>query len=211
MAIIPDNCRLRKLNLALNPVKFKIRDGDDSNENEALLTILNKFNEISDLGQLSCGSCSEVEYLLRINHIGRKFITGEAGDDGDEGTTTMTIDNNNNNNNHNNSEPLPPHRMTKRRIKPELWPTILERAYEKSARVKYGYGMKKCSTGIFYLLRNGSVFEDIIAMRQGSSNSNSDSNSNSNGIGNGNGNKRLRSSRSSMNTVEDGGSDNDSE
>ena len=206
---IPDNC-LRKLNLVYNRVRQKILRGD-SKEKEALLTILNTFNEISFCSRESCGS--DVEYLLRINHAGRKFIAG-GGEEKDGGTTTMAIENNN------NSEPSPPNRTTKQ-IKPELWPTILERAYEKSDKVNNE--RKKCATGIFYLLRNGSVLEDIISMRQNSSNGNGNSsddgngnNNSSNGNGNeidngsGNGNKRPRSSRSFINTVEDEGSDSES-
>ena len=109
----------------------------------------------------------------------------------------MAIDNNNNSNSNSNIEQSSPLRMTKR-IKPELWPTILERAYEKSDKVTNK--RKKCATGVFYLLRNGSVLEDIISMRQGSNNINSNSNSN----------KRPRSSNTSMYTAENEGSDTES-
>ena len=52
------------------------------------MTILKmRSTRVPILGRISCGS--DVEYLLRINHAGRKFITGE-GDDRDRGTTTMT-------------------------------------------------------------------------------------------------------------------------
>ena len=54
-----------------------------------------------------------------------------------------------------------------KRIKPELWPRILERAYEKSNTVD---GKKKYVTGMFYLLLNGSVLQDIITTRQGADN-----------------------------------------
>lgn len=136
---IPDNS-LRRLILHGNPVFEKMKNGDHK-EKDALLTILNTFNEISYIGE-SCGS--DVEYLLRINHAGRKFVT-----------TAMAFDNNSNSS---NSESSSPPRM--KRINPKLWPTILKRAYEKSDTVD---GRKKCATGFFHLLRNGSVLEDIVS------------------------------------------------
>ena len=162
---IPDNC-LRKLVIVYNTVDAKIQN-DDPKEKEALLTIINAFDEICCLGSYDDDQeySPDVEYLLRINHAGRKFITG-----GEERGGTTANDNNNSRDNNiinNSNRPLPPP------IKPGLWPTILERAYEKSDKIVRGN--TKCATGMFYLLRNGSVLSDIIAMRQGNKSSSSSS------------------------------------
>ena len=167
---IPDIC-LRKLGIVYNPVyRYMKIQKDDPKEEKALLTIVNAFDEIcclatyNDLREYS----TDVEYLLRINHAGRTFITG-----GEERGGTTANDNNNsrdnsiiNNINNNNNRPLPPP------IKPGLWPTILERAYEKSSDIIV-HGNTKCATGMFYLLRNESVLLDIIAMRQDNKSSSS--------------------------------------
>ena len=50
-------------------------------------------------------------------------------------------------------------------IQPALWPLIFERAYETSDKPR-GVGNKKCATGMFYMLRNGTGLQDIIAMSQ---------------------------------------------
>jgi len=165
---IPDNC-LRKLGVfANNPVYLHVIKIQNCNpkEKEALLTILNAFDEICCLG--TCYDNQElspdVEYVLRINHAGRKFITGGEG----RGGTTANDNSNSRDNNNtiiNNNIPLPPP------IKPGLWPTILERAYEKSSE-KMVDRKTKGATGMFYLLRNGSVLSDIITMRQGNKSSN---------------------------------------
>jgi len=132
--------KLQVLNLNRNPILTNIVK--DPKEREALLTILNTFNAVFNIGRYGeVYFGPEVEHLLRINHAGRKFIAGEA---------TTGVD-------------------TIKYIKPELWPMILERAYMKSDKVYY---KKKCATGVFYMLRNGSVLQDIIEIWQGSKNIN---------------------------------------
>ena len=144
---IPEN-RLRKLDFYMNPVIEKLND--DPKEKYAFMTILNTFNEISYVKFWCDEYGPDIEYLLRINHAGRKFIYGE----GDGETTKKPV----------------------KTIQPGLWPKILERAYEKSDTIVSGSntfdGRKKCSTGIFYLLRNGPILQDIIALRQDSNNNN---------------------------------------
>ena len=157
--------RLCKLNLDVNPV-VKNLDGNDPKEKTALLTILNAFHEISSLGiyrKIFMDTYSpDIEYLLRINQTGRKFITGGGisgiGDSNGNGETTATACASHHSSSNNN-----PPSMPVKRIRPELWPLILERAYENSNTVD---GVKKCSTGIFYLLRNGSILQNIITLRQ---------------------------------------------
>ena len=123
--------KLKVLILDHNPILTNIVK--DPKEREALLTILNTFNTVFNIGRYGeVYFGPEVEHLLRINHAGRKFIAGEA---------TTGVD-------------------TIKSIKPELWPKILERAYTmKTDRVER---RKKCATGVFYMLRNGSVLQDII-------------------------------------------------
>ena len=102
---------------------------------------------------------SDVEYLLRINHAGRKYITGgsevEAAEVTTETEAVTTGDGSNNN------KKLLPSRT--KPIQPQLWPKILERSYKKS---DFFRSRKKCATGMFYLIRNSSILQDIIAMRQ---------------------------------------------
>ena len=141
---IPDIC-LRKLGIVYNPVyRYMKIQKDDPKEEKALLTIVNAFDEICCLGTYDDNHelYPDVEYLLRINHAGRKFITG-----GEERDGTTANDNNNSRDNNNNTKPLPPP------IKPGLsWPTILERAYEKLGKIVDR--KTKYATGMFYLLRN---------------------------------------------------------
>ena len=78
---------------------------------------------------------SDVEYALLINHAGRRIVEGSGGDSGGR------------------SLPL------------SVWPTILERACNKSppptiferASSKSPIKRHICPTGLYYLLRNGPV------------------------------------------------------
>ena len=134
---------------------------DNPEENAAFLTILNTFDGICslqcngwDIDYVKHECAPDVQYLLRINHAGRKYITGGATEEGDkEGATTAIAPTS-----YRNKLPVKP-------IPPALWPLIFKRAYETSNKPR-GVGNKKCATGMFYMLRNGSGLQDIIAMRQ---------------------------------------------
>ncbi|MGK3762438.1 MAG: hypothetical protein ACI8RD_014756, partial [Bacillariaceae sp.] len=125
-----NNNNLRKLNLSLNPVF----NDKNPKEKAALLTLLDTFNGISNLGR-GLGTNGDVydpdvEHILRINHAGRKYIS-----------STMGSDNN-------------------PKINRSLWPIILERTYKKSSEIYDTYewdsqeskDRKKCSTGLFHLV-----------------------------------------------------------
>ena len=77
--VIPKN-NLIILDLAGNPVIKKIND-NELKEKAAILTILDAFNGISGLGyhySICRGDViknRDVEYLLRINHAGRRYIS----------------------------------------------------------------------------------------------------------------------------------------
>ena len=111
----------------------------------ALLTILNTFNMVSNLGVYHDGGGydPEVEHVLRINLAGRKFMMGGRGGVG------------------NTSKPMPI-------IHRALWPFILERARYTSATI-YDASSSSCSmeekeykkcgaTGLFHLIRYGPLF-----------------------------------------------------
>ena len=137
---IPDNS-LRKLKLYCNPVLEKIRD--DQKEKDALMTILNAFSEISSLGSPCSINGLDVDYLLRINQAGRKFITGGPEGRGEEPSAVDS---------HRFRNDIPPRLPIKPGIKLELWPNMLKGT---------------CETGMFYLIRNGYILQDIISIRQG--------------------------------------------
>jgi hypothetical protein len=176
---------------------------------------------------------SDIEYSLRINHAGRKYIApstqphyhpaGEEEEgkcmveelqeeelltknetskkDDEDGTVTSV----NKTVNDKDKEVTPPSSLSSSSsspspspspsitpnniIKPQLWPFILERAYNKSDEITVyvkqdnniaataftsrfgGHGSiiakkKKCPTGIHYMVRHGSVLQDIIAARR---------------------------------------------
>jgi hypothetical protein len=155
----PKNC-LRKLHT--NHADLILNDKDPK-ENAALVTILNTFNGISFLTTTFQNTDSEVEYLLRINHAGRKFITGGIPKSVTTATTAIIGADDEDNDNSTN-EVSSPSSSKNILIKPQLWPTILERAYNKSDEVDHM--ITKCATGMYYLIRNGSILQDIIAMRQ---------------------------------------------
>ena len=131
---MPDN-NLRRLDLRHNPVEkhMMIFDGNSSKSNitkdpkekAAVLSLLDTFNGISNIG-ISEYSCldPDIEYVLRINHAGRKYMT--------------------NNNNNNSSKSI----LTNR----ALWPLILERAYKKSGKI-CTIPAGRCGTGMFHLIR----------------------------------------------------------
>lgn len=90
---LPENC-LRELSHLNSGVRDLINDNPE--EKAAFLTILNTFDGISSLQ--CCGydinyerhECApDVQYLLRINHAGRKYITGGPGGTEEEGTTAI--------------------------------------------------------------------------------------------------------------------------
>jgi hypothetical protein len=116
---------LRVLDIHNNPVFKKIKE--DPDEKAAVLSLLGTFSGISNLGGYHKSDYdSDIEYALRINHAGRRIVVKAAIDgsgSNDAGKAVVPI---------------------------SLWPTILERAYEKSAVDIYN---PKNATGIYYLLR----------------------------------------------------------
>jgi hypothetical protein len=136
-SVFSDN-NLRELNLNGNPVLYHVLigggDDDDSDgdndddsattakyhkEKSALLTFLDTFNGISNLGLYLRGNYRyigydpDVEHVLRINNAGRRFISdGEISSDTITTTTTAA--------------PV---------INHALWPIIFERAYKKSDEI----------------------------------------------------------------------------
>ena len=81
----------------------------DLKEEAALATLLNTFVGIYNLVESKLGRYpSHVEYILRINHAGRKYMLVEVGDISD------------------NNIPI---------VKRALWPKILERAHKYSAEI----------------------------------------------------------------------------
>jgi hypothetical protein len=146
----PDN-KLRKLNLRHNPIDDGYT-GSDSNDDDvtkdpmeiaALVTLLDTFNGISNLGS-HCFDGKyepEIEYALRINQAGRKELMGG----GRSSRGALNADN--------EDKPI---------MNRALWPLILERAYNISSRI-YDYEedtaseqveSKKCASGLFHLVRN---------------------------------------------------------
>jgi hypothetical protein len=125
---------LRVLDIHNNPVFKKIKE--DPDEKAAVLSLLGTFSGISNLGGYHKSDYdSDIEYALRINHAGRRIVVKAAIDGSggnDAGKAVVPI---------------------------SLWPTILERAYEKSSVDIYynpfinKEAMKKNATGIYYLLR----------------------------------------------------------
>ena len=78
--VISIGSNLRKLHLYLNPILKTISNGSEDNSTQisALLTILNNFDGISNLGSMLNVKQYEydpdVENVLRINHAGRNLI-----------------------------------------------------------------------------------------------------------------------------------------
>ena len=140
---IPENC-LQELNIDRNPVMEKI--DNNPKEKKALLTILNTFNRISCLGRTEHGQYDkDVEYILRINHAGRKLIT-EGG-----GGTANNI-----------------RYFNLAGVNLALWPKILERAHETSAEIYNNMlcsmeekELRKCATGLYHLVRHGPLFAEM--------------------------------------------------
>ena len=118
--VISIGSNLRKLHLYLNPILKTISNGSEDNSTQisALLTILNNFDGISNLGSMLKVNQYEydpdVENLLRINHAGRNLIRNKEIPSGIIATATAT------------TAPV---------INPALWPLILERAYKKSYNI----------------------------------------------------------------------------
>ncbi|OEU11711.1 hypothetical protein FRACYDRAFT_244834 [Fragilariopsis cylindrus CCMP1102] len=152
--LIPNN-KLLKLNLNHNPIRKQMcddGDGDtlnvtkDPKEIAALVTLLEKFDGISNLGVYSSQKYEpKIEYVLRINKAGRKELTRgkssrRSNNTDDEDKPTMNR---------------------------ALWPLILERAYNNSSEI-YIYNRngrdtvsiseetesKKCATGLFHLVHH---------------------------------------------------------
>ena len=86
-----------------------------------------------------------MEYLLRINHAGFEFTTGGIAENATTGTTVSIGTNGYDNNNRTNKE-LTRNDSAVKRIKPRLWATILERAYNKSDQVYGSMYVSKCAT-----------------------------------------------------------------
>ena len=141
-SVLSGNNLLRELNLKDNylvlddVIKNSIpRTKKDHKEKSALLTILDTFYGISNLGYGSTYD-PDVEYALRINHAGRKIIRDKEIS---SGTTTATA-----------TAPV---------INKALWPIILDRAYKKSGEIynltwinKEDREKTKCATGLFDLV-----------------------------------------------------------
>lgn len=151
MAIMPEEYRLSRLDLCCNPVwtqydAFRDEREKDPSEKDALLTLLGKFNRISNIGyedydivmDKEIAIDPDIEYILRINHAGRKYLTTVDG-----GT------------------------IARKPINCSLWSIIFERAYQKSLEVySDGCGMTdkqkkkaRCATGLFHLIRNMHVYQ----------------------------------------------------
>mmetsp|Transcript_24569 Transcript_24569/g.27407 ORF Transcript_24569/g.27407 Transcript_24569/m.27407 type:complete len:245 (+) Transcript_24569:54-788(+) len=216
------NCRSRR---------FAVDDDDDNDNARRIQNQNNNQNQNEALYD------SDIEYLMRINHAGRKFTTpspsqpyyartGVVGKIEVEGSIEKlqveeskeeilpiltneidtdcddipTVDgeckhreedgSNDNNDSAPSSSPSLPSRINgnnnKNMIKPQLWPFILERAYNKSNEITtYDINVnnnnvynhhdndnditirkKKCATGMHYMIRNGSVLHDIITAHQ---------------------------------------------
>lgn len=150
--LIPEN-RLKTLDI----FKGNGIDLSNSKETEALLTILDTFNEISSFGKYYTEFLTrpEIDYKLKINRAGRKYILNGVGNNGGSnvlGTKTTTRYSSDINNSSIDYSSLPPTSSIKI-IKPELWPTIVHRVSD-------------CATGIYFCIRNGSILQDIIAAKQ---------------------------------------------
>ncbi|OEU23313.1 hypothetical protein FRACYDRAFT_259352 [Fragilariopsis cylindrus CCMP1102] len=128
-SVISIGSTLCKLYLHENPILKTISNGSEDNSTQisAVLTLLNNFDGISNLGILNVNAYEydpDVENLLRINHAGRKLIRNKEIASGIIAAATATA----------TTAPV---------INPALWPLILERAYKKY----------KCATGLFDLTR----------------------------------------------------------
>jgi hypothetical protein len=98
---------LHFLNLYRNPIFKKMKT--DPIEKAAMLSFLESYNTVYYLGDKYLFRLDpDIECTLRINHAGRKVVV-ENGGSGSSGGS--------------------------RSLPPLLWPTILERAYEKSDHI----------------------------------------------------------------------------
>lgn len=118
---------IRCLDLSGNPITNKLED--DPEEKAAMLSFLQTFNTICDLGlkpRRTYDIDSDIVYALRINEAGRSIVEGNFnnsnGGDGGDGRQQRS------------SLPL------------SAWPTVLKKAYENK---------ENDPTGLFYLLREG--------------------------------------------------------
>jgi len=143
---LSDNNNLCKICLSGNPVFrgviIKIRTLIDPKEKAAVLTFLNIFDRVSNLGlyAYSYGGDTmydpDIEYLLRRNKVNMNFTSSTTKEEeytsgGNKNTTIINL---------------------------SLWPLIFERAYKKSHEI-YQYPLtntaqeekdrKKCATGLF--------------------------------------------------------------
>ena len=140
--VISIGSNLRKLHLYLNPILKTISNGSEDNSTQisALLTILNNFDGISNLGSMLKVNQYEydpdVENVLRINHAGRNLIRNKEIPSDIIATATATA----------TTAPV---------INPALWPLILEKAYKQSYKIydRQDWQIKcKCATGLFDLV-----------------------------------------------------------
>jgi hypothetical protein len=101
---------------------------DDPKERAAAMSLVKTYSYVYNLGGKNKEDYpSDLEYELRLNHAGRGRLVGKGVG--------------------NNDRPIPL----------SLWPTILERAYEKSDKIYddwYSEGEKN-ATRLYYLLREG--------------------------------------------------------
>ena len=98
---------LHFLNLYRNPILKKMKT--DPIEKAAMLSFLESYSTVYYLGDKYLFRLDpDIECALRINHAGRKVVV-ENGGSGSSGGS--------------------------RSLPPSLWPTILERAYEKSDHI----------------------------------------------------------------------------
>jgi hypothetical protein len=169
--LIPGN-KLCKLNLNFSPIWEQIcADGNwgtpnvtkDPKEIAALVTLLDKFDGISNLGACWFQKYEpKIEYALRINIAGRKELM--------RGKSSRRS-----NNADDEDEPI---------MNRALWPLILERAYNNSSEI-YIYNRdgrddvsiseeaesKKCATGLFHLVHH--FYAPVMTEDRGGSSSSS--------------------------------------
>jgi hypothetical protein len=100
---------------------------DDPKENAAMVELLETCNNIVGIGGHRNDYGADIEYALKINQAGRSIVGKGCGSD------------------------------SRKTVPLSLWPTILERAYEKSDCMDYYHAKKKNATGFYYLLREGPV------------------------------------------------------
>jgi len=177
---LSDNNSLCELNLSDNPVMNRIiiskdhpcikrntkrtrkkskKQTDHGDEKRALLVLLNTFNRISNLGlkcEISYGDYDpDIKQVLKTNIAGTKFIMGRGGNE-EEGGRERERE-------RERRQDISGTYSTQVIMNRVLWPTIFERAYQKSADIyknEDGDGIEiinsrtKCGTGVFHLVKH---------------------------------------------------------